>query len=98
MAPSVHMVEHAGWQKVVTPLQVTYPCVIGQLRSTATQVLGEVYEQLTVALPPQLAMQAALFMLPLRGEANTAIVTRVKQHARRQTLFMFASSFSHQSL
>jgi hypothetical protein len=72
---------------VVTPLQVTYPRWLGQLRSTATQVLGEEDVQLTVA-PPQLAMHAALFMLPLRGEAKTAMVTRVKQHASRQILFM----------
>jgi hypothetical protein len=62
------------------------------------QVLGGVYEQLTVVPPPQLAMQVALFILPLRGDAETAIVTRTRLHARRQTLFMFASSFCHQIL
>lgn len=49
-------------QKVVTPLQETYPCVLGQLRSTATQVAGGAYEQVT-EVEPQLAMQVAFVMV-----------------------------------
>jgi hypothetical protein len=40
VVPSVHVQD--GEQYVVTPPHVTYPWVVGQLRSTAVQVLGAV--------------------------------------------------------